>query len=165
MRLIVGALLLISALPVIAQDVKDTFVKHLKTSRDFTLKVAEAMPEDSYGFKLTDPQMSFAEQMIHIAQAQDFFLSYLAGEKTSTAKPASKSKADVIVFLKASFDKAIARVEAVTPEKLHTTFKTDEGALTGLELVMGDLDHTTHHRASAEMYLRAKGIKPPDYQF
>jgi uncharacterized damage-inducible protein DinB len=25
---------------------------------------------------------------------------------------------------------------------------------------MGLLDHTTHHRASAEMYLRAKGITP-----
>jgi uncharacterized damage-inducible protein DinB len=109
--------------------------------------------------------MSFAEQMVHIAQAQDFFLSYLAGEKTSNAKPESKSKAAVVAFLQASFDKAIARVEAATPEKLHATYKTDEGALTGLELVLGDLDHTTHHRASAEMYLRAKGIKPPDYQF
>jgi uncharacterized damage-inducible protein DinB len=27
------------------------------------------------------------------------------------------------------------------------------------------MDHTTHHRASAEMYLRAKGIKPTEYQF
>jgi len=27
------------------------------------------------------------------------------------------------------------------------------------------MDHTTHHRASAEMYLRAKGIAPAEYQF
>jgi len=165
MKLIAAALLLVSALPAMAQDVKGTLVKHMKTSRDFTLKVAEAMPEDSYDFKLTPPQMSFAEQMIHIAQAQDFFLSYLAGEKTSDAKPSSKSKAAVVAFLKASFDKAIARAESVTAEQLHTTFKTDEGPLTGLELLLGDLDHTTHHRASAEMYLRAKGITPPQYAF
>jgi uncharacterized damage-inducible protein DinB len=165
MRFIAAALLFVSCLPALAQDVKGTLLKHLKTSREFTLKVAEAMPEDSYDFKLSAPQMSFAEQMIHISQAQDFFLSYLAGEKTSGAKPDSKSKAAVLSFMRASFDKAIARVEAATPEKLHTTFKTDEGPLTGLELILGDLDHTTHHRASAEMYLRAKGIKPPDYQF
>jgi len=165
MRFIAAALLFVSALPALAQDVKGTLVKHLKISRDFTLKVAEAMPEDSYDFKLTPPQMSFAEQMIHIAQAQDFFLSYLAGEKVGDAKPTSKSKAVVIAFLKASFDKAIARAEAATPENLHTTFKTDEGPMTGLELLLGDMDHTTHHRASAEMYLRAKGIKPPDYSF
>ncbi len=30
---------------------------------------------------------------------------------------------------------------------------------------MGMLDHSTHHRASAEMYLRAKGIKPPEYEY
>jgi uncharacterized damage-inducible protein DinB len=165
MRFIAAVLLFVSALPAFAQDVKATLVKHLKTSREFTIKVAEAMPENSYDFKLTPPQMSFAEQITHIAQAQDFFLSYLAGEKASQAKPASKSKADVIVFLKASFDKAIARAEAATPEKLHATYKTDEGALTGLDLILMDLDHTTHHRASAEMYLRAKGIKPPDYTY
>jgi uncharacterized damage-inducible protein DinB len=165
MRIIAAALLLVSALPALAQDVKGTILKHLKTSREFTLKVAEAMPEDSYDFKLTPPQMSFGEQITHLAQAQDFFLSYLAGEKPSDAKPASKSKADVIVFLKTSFDKAISRVEAVTPKQLSETFKTDEGALTGLELLLGDLDHTTHHRASAEMYLRAKGITPPQYSF
>ena len=102
-------------LPAYSQDfVKDTLLKHLKTSKDFTVKVAEAMPEADYDFKLTPPQMSFAEQMIHIAQAQDFFLSYLAGEKVGDAKPASKSKADVVVFLKASFDKAIERAEAAT---------------------------------------------------
>ena len=123
------------------------------------------MPADSYDFKLTPPQMSFAEQMIHLAQAQDFFLSYLAGKKPGDAKPSSKSKADVIAFVKASFDEAIQRVEAATIEQFHTTFKTDEGSLTGLELVLGDLDHTTHHRASAEMYLRAKGITPPQYEF
>jgi uncharacterized damage-inducible protein DinB len=27
------------------------------------------------------------------------------------------------------------------------------------------LDHSTNHRASAEMYLRAKGITPPKYEF
>jgi len=37
--------------------------------------------------------------------------------------------------------------------------------MTGLELLMFLLDHTTHHRASAEMYLRAKGITPTEYQF
>ena len=160
-----AALLIFSALPVLGQDLQGTLVKHMKTSCEFTLKVAEAMPAESYDFKLTPPQMSFAEQMIHIAQAQDFFLSYLVGEKMSSAKPASKSKADVIAFLKPACEKAVARVEAATGEQMHTTYKTEDGALTGLELVIGDLDHTAHHRASAEMYMRAKGIKPPDYQF
>ena len=50
-------------------DVKAIVLKHLKTSRDFTLKVAGQMPESSYDFKLTPPQMSFAEQMVHLSQS------------------------------------------------------------------------------------------------
>jgi uncharacterized damage-inducible protein DinB len=37
--------------------------------------------------------------------------------------------------------------------------------MSGLELLMAMLDHTTHHRASAEMYIRAKGITPVEYEF
>jgi uncharacterized damage-inducible protein DinB len=165
MRTISALLLLYSAIPAGAQDVKTTVLKHLKISKEFSLKVAEAMPEDSYDFKLSPPQMTFGEQMTHLSQALDFFLSPFSAAKPSEAKPASKSKADVIAFMKVSFDKAIERVEAVKPKQLTTTFKTDEGPLTGLELLLAMMDHTTHHRASAEMYLRAKGIAPPQYSF
>ena len=71
----------------------------------------------------------------------------------------------MVAFVKASFDKAIARVQAVKPSQLSVTFNTDEGPRTGLDLLLGVLDHTTHHRASAEMYLRAEGITPPEYSF
>ena len=37
--------------------------------------------------------------------------------------------------------------------------------MSGLELVMLAFDHTTHHRAQTEMYLRAKGITPTEYTF
>ena len=61
----------LAGLPAFAQvDIKTVVLKHLETSRDFTLKVADQMPEADYGFKLTPPQMSFAEQMTHLAQEQ-----------------------------------------------------------------------------------------------
>jgi len=148
------------------QDFKSDIVKHLKTSRDFTLKVAEAMPPSDYSFKLTPPQMSFAEQMVHLSQGLSYFLSVFSGEKPNPGKPKSMDKDDVITFIKTSFDNAIGRVEQLTPEQLSKTYKGGEGeAASGSEMLLGMLDHTTHHRASAEMYLRAKGIKPPDYQF
>src|SRR5215831_18671735 len=82
----------LTGLPVFAQlDVKAAVVKHLKTSRDFTLKVAEQMPEADYGFKLTPPQMSFAEQMVHLAQEQSGFLSPFSGPAPAQSKPASMS--------------------------------------------------------------------------
>lgn len=154
------------AAPSFAQsDIKGTILKHLKTSRDFTLKVAEQMPESDYSFKLTPPQMSFAEQLVHLSQSSEYFLSPILGQKPNPAKPASLKKADVIAFVKASFDSAIDKVSKLTPEQLSKTYKSDEGTMTGLDLLLGLLDHTTHHRASAEMYLRAKGITPTEYQF
>ena len=146
-------------------DVQAEVVKHLTTSRDFTLKVADAMPASEYGFKLTPPQMSFAGQMIHLSQGLTYFLSTFTGEKPNPGKPKSESKEDVIAFVRQSFDDAIATVGKLTPEQLTKTYKVEDQSDTGVGLLLGMLDHTTHHRASAEMYLRAKGITPPEYQF
>jgi uncharacterized damage-inducible protein DinB len=162
----VTALLALFAVPGFAQtDIKGTVLKHLKTSREFTLKVADQMPEASYNFKLTPPQMSFAEQMVHLSQTLDFLLAPLSGDKPDPGKPASMNKKDVMAYMEKSFDRAIDRVSRITPEQISKTYQGGEGTMTGLEILMFTLDHTTHHRASAEMYLRAKGIKPTDYQF
>src|SRR6202044_953520 len=102
------ALLSAATMPVVAQtDVKAIVLKHLKTSRDFTLKVAEQMPEASYDFKLTPPQMSFAGQMVHLSQAMSVFVAPFSGKQPSASKPASPSKKDVIAFMTKSFDDAI----------------------------------------------------------
>jgi len=158
--------LVAASLPSLAQvDVKAAYLKHLKTSKDFTLKVANQMPEASYDFKLTPPQMSFAEQMVHLSQSMDFFLSAFSGEKPAQNKPASMAKKDVVAFVGKCFDGAIDKVSKLTPDQFSKTYKGGEGTMTGLEILMGMMDHTTHHRASAEMYLRAKGITPAEYEF
>jgi uncharacterized damage-inducible protein DinB len=153
------------AVPAHAQDIKAIVVKHLTTSRDFTLKVAEQMPEADYGFKLTPPQMSFGEQMVHLSEEQAGLLSPLVGAAPKPSKPASMKKADVIAFIRKSYDESIATVSKLTPAQIQKTYSGGEGSMTGLEMLMFVLDHSTHHRASAEMYLRAKGITPAAYQF
>jgi uncharacterized damage-inducible protein DinB len=165
-RAAVIASITLCALPAFGQvDIKTIVVKHLKTSRDFTLKVADQMPEADYGFKLTPPQMSFAEQMVHLAQEQSGFLAAMTNEKPSETKPASMKKKDVLAYVKQQFDASIDKVSKLTPAQIAKTYKTGEGEMTGFEFLLFLMDHTTHHRASAEMYLRAKGITPAEYQF
>jgi uncharacterized damage-inducible protein DinB len=160
------ACITLAGLPAFSQtDIKATILKHLKTSRDFTLKVADQMPEADYGFKLTPPQMSFAEQITHLAQAQAEVLAAFSNEKPNPGKPASMNKKDVLAYVRQSFDNSIDKVSKLTPSQISKTYKSDEGEMTGLELLMFLMDHTTHHRASAEMYLRAKGITPAEYEF
>ncbi len=71
------------------------------------------------------------------------------------------SKKDVMAYVRQSFDQSIATVSKLTPAQVTMTYPAF-GSMTGLEVLMFVLDHTTHHRASAEMYLRAKGITPAD---
>jgi uncharacterized damage-inducible protein DinB len=163
--ILIGAAAFLAAPSFAQTDVRTAVLAHLKTSRDFTLKVADQMPEASYGFKLTPPQMSFAEQMVHLAQAQAEFLAPVSGERPNPGKPASMNKKDVIEFVKISFDHSIEKVSKLTGDQLSKTYSGGEGTMTGFEMLLAMLDHTTHHRASAEMYLRAKGITPADYQF
>ena len=75
------------------------------------------------------------------------------------------NKKDVVAFVRQCFDSSIDQVSKLTAEQISKTYNSGEGSMTGLELLMFLMDHTTHHRASAEMYLRAKGITPTDYQF
>ena len=112
--------MLFATQPASAQtDVKAIVVKHLTTSRDFTLKVADQMPEADYGFKLTPPQMSFAEQMTHLASDQAGLLAPFSSEKPKPSKPASMSKKDVIAFVRQSFDESIATVSKLTPAQIN----------------------------------------------
>lgn len=154
----------LAVLPLRAQDVcKDAVVKRLKVSRDFSLKVADAMPAADYSFKLTAAQMSFGEQMVHMTQGLAYFLSAFKGEKPNPPKPASTSKADIIAFMHSGFDSAISYVESLTPEQISKEYKGMGSSATGADMLMAMLEHTAHHRASAEMYLRAKGVTPPQY--
>ncbi len=154
-----------AVVPVFGQqlDVKATVVERLKNSEEFTLKVADAMPAADYGYKLTPEQKSFGWQMTHLAQAMSYFMSAFSGSKPDAGKPASDSKADVIAFVKSSYEKTISAVSALTPEQIAKTYKGEEGSANGLAMLMAMSDHTAHHRACAEMYLRAKGITPPKY--
>jgi uncharacterized damage-inducible protein DinB len=164
-----ASFVLFAALSVVSVYAADPGVKryaeHLKTSRDFTIKVAQQMPESDYGYKLTDQQMSFAQQLVHISGANASFCAALSGEKSPIGKPGSMNKADVIDFVGKSYDYCIKVVSGASREQMDKSYKAEDGTMSGWELVMLALDHSTHHRAQCEMYLRSKGITPTSYEF
>jgi len=167
MKKLIAILVLAAGVSVLLAD--DNFVplmaKHVKTSGEFTVAVAEQMPDADYGYKLTPPQMSFAEQVAHIADSNSYFCATLAGDKAGATKPASMGKADVIAFLKKSNAYCQQVVSKATVAQLAKSYKAEGGQMTGTELILILLDHSTHHRAQLEMYLRSKGITPTQYRF
>jgi uncharacterized damage-inducible protein DinB len=155
------------ALPALCADqsMVPSLVKHLKISKEYTVQVAEKMPADAYAFKPNDAQMTFGEQIAHIAGANAYFLSAVAGTKSPIGKPAAMDKATVIKMLNDSFDYVIKTTEALTPEQLSKEIDTPDGKMSGVEAVMFSMDHTTSHRGQCIVYLRVKNIAPPQYQY
>jgi uncharacterized damage-inducible protein DinB len=165
------------ALPAAAQtNVKDVLAKHWKTSGEFTVAVASAMPADGYTFRVAPEEMNFGQLMAHIAgvnlnacaNASGLAKPALPPKIAEWAKDTQKVDVDketATQFLKDSFAFCAQAVAAMTPERLDSVVGPPARKLTGFEWLWAYFTHTAHHRGQAEVYLRAKGIKPPGYTF
>jgi hypothetical protein len=167
--------ILLAAAPLFAQStVKDALVKHWKTTGDFTLAVAKLMPADSYGFKPVPEELSFGQLMVQIAAANLNACQLASGLKVpavpETLGAALKDekvgveKGAAIKFLGDTFDFCNQAVDSMTPQKMDAVVGRTR-KMTGFEWLWSYFTHTAHHRGQAEVYLRVKGIKPPDYVF
>ena len=83
------------------------FVEAWKATRAYTIAVAEAMPAESYAFKPTPGEFTFAAQMIHLAHANYAWFAGIADEKRTIADPKGEDKASVLPYLKQTFDYCI----------------------------------------------------------
>ncbi len=158
------------ALPMLAQegaaDVQQKLVEHWKTSKKYMLALADQMPAGDYSFKPNKDEMSFGEQLAHIAGANGYFFASLSGKKDPIGKPANFEKATVTKMLNDSYDFVIGALGDLDLTRFHETFDVgEEGKMTGMELLLLATDHTAHHRGQCIVYLRAKNIKPAQYQF
>ena len=163
-------------LPAMAQtSVKDALVKHWKTTSEFTLAVADKMPADGYNFKPVPEELSFGQLMVQIAAANIGACANASG-LTRPQPPAKLTKAlrdekvdidkqSAVQFLKETFDFCNQAVASMTPEKLDAVVGPASRKMTGFEWLWAYFTHTAHHRGQAEVYLRVKGIQPPDYTF
>jgi len=158
-------------------DFADSFSKVLLHAKEYTLEVAEAMPEDGYTFRPTDSVRSFGEQMAHIGMSSKFILNtFIKGEKTDIDPAASKklekelgmSKTEVVKLLNEAFDDVIEKLKSMNNESLDSTFvfffDPSNPEFTKKQAFLFIRDHITHHRGQAIVSLRMKGEKAPSYR-
>lgn len=142
----------------------EIYVAHWKKSKDFTMKVADAMPAESYDYKPFADARSFGGEMQHLAQAEGFYLGRLSTSRAPAAPRGDMGKAATMKYLADNFDWAIGVVGRITTADLNKTLAGGPGpAMTGLDALYGAMIHTAHTRGYAEMFLRNKGITPPEY--
>lgn len=178
LRVLVVALVLITSCAAQAAKVNSIldmqeFVQDWKISRQFTLDVANAMPADFYTFKPSPEEMTFGEQMAHIAGSNVFRFHQITNLRApfslDTAKNLPTDKDSVIKMLEQSFDYVISVLPHITPEELQHTWHIPSWKgrpdPDGRAMIVNMFVHTCPPPRPCDVRLRLKGIKPPDYSF
>lgn len=141
------------------------FEKHWTNAKGLAVAVANAMPAEDYSFKPVPAEMSFGEQMMHITEANYGYCGFLSGQKPAYQKPKDATKDQIVKDLGDSFDYCTKVFDAITDAQLDKVLGSGDHARDGREVMLGAMIHMAHHRGQSEVYLRLKGITPPEYKW
>jgi len=151
-------------------EILDHSVSNLETE---FVPLAEAMPEDKYGFAPTNGEFknvrTFAQQIKHVAAVNYELGAALLEQKPPVdigdeSGPASiTSKADVLKYLKESFVYAHKAVATINESNLTGTVRSPfgEGWVSRLGLATSITWHGYDHYGQMVEYVRMNGIIPP----
>ena len=149
-----------------------------RTVRENTLKIADEIPEDKYGFKPSGESRSIGQTLTHIALGPGFqhhiqsnkisdlktvnFGELMQKAGAEEAKP--RTKAEIIAFLKAEGDKFAAFLEGLQESFLGESVSMPPGmqppAKSRFEMLLGAKEHEMHHRAQLMTMQRMIGQVP-----
>jgi len=129
--------------------------------------MAEDFPEDKYDFKPNPAERSFAEQLLHAAGGNYFFINPAKGLAAPTGDPKRadyKTKADVVAFVKKSFADGAALIASKGDSGLNDTFVdpfSHQQVRVG-DYAWGFIEHSGEHYGQLVVYYRVAGMVPPE---
>jgi uncharacterized damage-inducible protein DinB len=137
------------------------------------VSAAEAMPEDKYGFAPTSGEFkgvrTFGQQVRHVA-AVNYMLGAAILQEKSPAETGGESgpdslttKADIVKYLKASFEYAHKAIKSINEKNFLELVKNPFGEGTMPRLAVANIitAHGFDHYGQMAVYLRSNGIVPP----
>ncbi len=135
------------------------------------LEFIETMPEELFEFKPCADVFSFAEQFVHVGQANFMFAALAAGvenpyDKAKGNDPAANpdlktKKAALLEFAASSYDFVIESLGTVSAEAMAQTITFHKWDMTREAAFSKALEHHAHHRGQTVVYFRLNGLKPP----
>lgn len=159
-----------------AQFTQSQMIAEWQRAKAYTKTYLDAMPEDGYGYKPTPDIRSFAQQMLHISDA-NYVIATVAsgkpnpiGEDPATAHNLNETKVSptkeaTTKAVMDSYDWVISVLQNMTPDQLQETTKFGKhDNITRSALFAKAFEHQTHQRGQTTIYLRLKGITPPKEQ-
>lgn len=153
--------------------------RSFRTVRNNTIRVAEDIPEESYGFRPAEGCRSVAETLVHIAvmtrvPQQIHFVEHrgtVAGfdffgvrDRLQAEVNAPRTKAQILDLLRAEGEKYAKALEGVSEEFLGEQVEYPEGmeprVKSRFEMLIAPKEHELHHRGQLMVVERLLGIKP-----
>ena len=137
-------------------------------AKAYTKEYLDAMPEDGMSFRPTPEIRSFSEQMLHMSQGTIGLIVSGTGAtpifqgKSLEKMEELKSKSALTQVVMQTYDFAIESIRNLDASKLSNIVKRGKYEVTQYGWLVKAFEHQTHHRAQATIYLRLKGITPPN---
>lgn len=150
-----------------------------RTVRKNTIQIAEDIPEDQYGYRVTPDVQTVAEELAHVAAAtwwahqvhqvekktfitfEDF--STFMG-KSAEIEKGLQTKPQIVDALRKNGEKFAQLLESLTPEQLAETVSfpppVQPSTKTRFEMLLGIKEHEMHHRGKLMVVERLLGIVP-----
>lgn len=129
--------------------------------------MAEDFPEDKYDFKPNPAQRSFAEQVLHAAGANYFFINPAKGLKPpegNVKRSDFKTKADVVAYVRKSFAEGAELIQKKgdpgMSDLLVDPFANQQARFS--DEAWGLIEHSGEHYGQLVVYYRAAGLIPPE---
>jgi uncharacterized damage-inducible protein DinB len=167
-------ILLAGALPMMAaaftnnDSLKAQLLKDWERAKAYTKEYLDAMPEDGINFKPTPDIRSFAEQMLHLSQGNVGLSSNATGReriypgKNLEKMDEFKNKAALTKVVMECYDFVIEGIKSFDASKFEEKVKRGNFDETKLAWLNKAFEHQTHHRGQTTIYLRLKGVTPPN---
>ena len=151
-----------------------------RTVRGNTIKIAEEIPEESYGFRAAPGCRSVAEMLVHIAVGARFqeqvhliehrdtlvgfdFPSFTG--KQEAEQQEVRSKAQILEMLRAEGDKYAQALESLPEGFLAESVQYPPGMVPPIksrfEMMISPKEHEMHHRGQLMLVQRMLGMVPP----
>ena len=148
--------------------IKGQMIADWERAKAYTKEYIDAMPEDGMSFKPSPEVRSFAEQMLHMSQGTIGLIVSGTGAtpifegKSLEKMDELKTKSMLTKVVMESYDFAIQAIKNLDATKLDSVVKRGNYAVSQYAWLNKAFEHQTHHRGQSTIYLRLKGIKPPN---
>lgn len=139
----------------------------MANAKTYTKRYLDSMPPEGYNFRPSPEIRSFAQQMLHLADANYYFISIASGKPSpigtvSLEQTVEPTKEATVKAVLDSYDYFIDAIREITQDQLLETVKFDDLEVPKAAALSKAFEHQAHHRGQTVIYLRLKGITPPD---